>query len=230
VTQNPGTTPPVTTYYRIFPCVGISQDYCYEGKTIYGDAGPFVPVSGGTATLNERCIPFGQGCYLVGWRYEMEYYSVDGLNNQENMHYTWIYFGDPPILYTEGGAYLMVGGYRASISVNKVTELNANTGQSPAGSLNFIYRSSTTTCYLGSTSITSVAHSGDSTSSSWVIQGIATVNNQPGYSFTVTATAKGGAGLDQFGIEVRDPRGNVFFSCPLTTISGGHFNTVGDFY
>jgi len=115
--------------------------------------------------------------------------------------------------------------------MNDVIELNADTGQ-PAGSLNFIYRSRKITCYLSSASINSVTHSGYNGSSSWVIQGIATVNNQPGYSFTATANVNGGPGLDdQFGIEVRDPGDKVFFSCPLTTISGGSINTTnGNFY
>jgi hypothetical protein len=112
------------------------------------------------------------------------------------------------------GAYLMISGYRATTSMD-ISEGTTN----PSGWLKFNYRTSAKTCYLSSTSIVSTSMS----NATMVIQGTATVNNQPGYTFTAIAIDKGspGTGLDQFGIEVKDSGGSVFFSAPLTTISGG---------
>jgi hypothetical protein len=203
--ENPD-APPLETFSSLLLSEPIDGTYRVT-VTGSGDGGPYTLVTSGQDSQGGHAVQQSQGTIQPGVQltYYVGYSTIDSrgmiLRRLHRLYST--------------GAYFMVGGYRASTSMD-VSESITN----PSGLLKFNYRTSTKTCYLSSTSIDRISMSSDNT---MVIRGTATVNNQPGYTFIATAIDKGspGSGLDQFGIEVKDPKGNVFFSCPVTTISGG---------
>ena len=144
------------------------------------------------------------------------FYSIahDQLGNTENAKTaadttTTISGAIPPTILCTG-CYFLVDGVRATLAFNVSV-----TGSSSTVTYN--YRTATQTVQFSSTVTTAISVNGNVATFS----GQGTMNSQPGYNFTVTATDGGGpgSGLDSVSIAITGP--NNFSHSKNGTILGG---------
>jgi hypothetical protein len=118
------------------------------------------------------------------------------------------------------GAYIMVGGYRASIGPY-VVETDTGGG---VGGMSFNYRTRNKVIFMEIDSVVDILSiPPDPSRGTMIMSGSASVNYKPGYTYVVTVKDKGspGTGLDEFGIVIKDPSGNTILDVPSTKLSGG---------
>jgi len=137
--------------------------------------------------------------------FAVEAHDNAGNVSQANVSYTVI---APQRISGSGYNTPEVASYRASFAID------VTCGSIPAGTVQYAY--SRTRMNVASSSIASCAMTGNSVS----LQGTATVNGAPGYTFAVTATD---GSPDTFGIVIRRSDGTVHYSSSTLPLAGGAF-------